>query len=89
MIRLQGLQGLTFMVSRVRKKTSKFQGFQGAFQGKEKIQGIFKGFKDRWPSLSKLICNSVHRNYDQSCRMPDSFLSENGIIREEVAIASF
>ena len=29
------------MFSRVRKKTSKFQGFQGTFQGKENIQGPF------------------------------------------------
>ena len=52
LIRFQGFQGLTFMFSRVRKKTSKFQGFQGTFHGKEKIRGIFKGFKvfkDRWP----------------------------------------
>ena len=40
------------MFSKVRKKTPKFQGFQGTFQGKEKIQTIFKAFKvfkDRRP----------------------------------------
>ena len=52
MIRFQGFQGLTFMFSRARKKTSQSKGFQGTFQVKEKIQGIFKGFKvskDQWP----------------------------------------
>ena len=58
---------MTFTFSRVRKKTSKFQGFQGTFQGKEKIQGIFKSltvFKDRWPpcpyitySLFQIVSN--------------------------------
>ena len=55
LIRFQGFQGPTFMFFRVRKKTSKSQGFRGTFQEKEKIQGIFKGvkvFKDRWPPCS-------------------------------------
>ena len=45
------LKGFKACFSRVRKKTAKFEGFQGTFHEKKKIQGIFKGvrgFKDRW-----------------------------------------
>ena len=60
MIRFQGYQGLTLFF-RVRKKTSKFQGFLETFQGKEKFHGFSRVSRFLRTSSQHAVINCLFR----------------------------